>query len=51
MVHHISFCPEALATVLGTLEWTIVVMNSHMDRQIVPIVEGLLASLDRAYEN
>ena len=51
MVHHVSFCPEALATVLGTLEWTIVVMNSHMDRQIVPIVEGLLARLDRAYEN
>ena len=48
VVHHVPLRAEALSAVLGALERPVVVMNSHMHRQIMPIVEGLAAGGDWA---
>ena len=43
VVHHVSFGPEAFATVLRTDERPLIVMNAHMHRQVVSIVERFAA--------
>ena len=43
MVHHVALGAEALAAVLGTFVRPLVVVNAHVDRQVVPVVEGLSA--------
>ena len=39
MIYHISFSSEALATLLRTLIWPVIVMDAHVYCQIVSIVE------------
>ena len=40
VVHHVSFGPEALSTVLWAFEGAVVVVHPHMNGQVVPVVEG-----------
>lgn len=46
MVHHVSFGAEGLAAVLRALKWSEVVVNPHVYRQIVAIIEGLATGLN-----
>ena len=48
VINHISFGPEALATLLGTLERPLVIMDPHMNVQNMAIVELFTAALDWA---
>ena len=48
MVYHVTLCTEALSTLLGALKRSRVVVNPHVNRQIMAIVELLLTCLDRA---
>ena len=48
MINHISFGPEALATLLRALIGPRVIMNPHMNVQNVAIVEPFAARLDWA---
>jgi hypothetical protein len=48
VVHHVTFGAEALAAFLGAVEWPVIIVYAHMYRQIVPVVEGLLAVWLRA---
>lgn len=50
VVHHVAFSAEALAAVLGAVEGPVVVVYPHVDGQIMPIVEGLLAGGHSAYK-
>lgn len=50
MVHHVTLGAEALAACLGAVERPVVIVHSHMDGQVVPVVEGLLAVRHRADE-
>jgi len=43
MVHHVSTSTELLATVLGAIIGSLIVVNAHMNLQIVAIVELFLA--------
>lgn len=43
VVHHVALSAEALAAVLGAIERPVVVVYAHVDRQVVPVVERLLA--------
>ena len=40
VVHHVTFGPEALSTVLWAFEGAVVVVHPHVDGQVVPVVEG-----------
>ena len=48
MINHISFGPEALATLLRALIGPLVIMNPHMNVQNVAIVEPFATGLDWA---
>ena len=43
MVHHVALGTETLAAVLGALEGPMVVVDSHVDGQVVPVIERFLA--------
>ena len=41
VVHHVPFSAEALSAGLGALVGSMVGVDAHMDRQVVPVVKGL----------
>ncbi len=48
MVNHVTLSAETLATVLGALEGAQVVVDAHVHRQIVSVVENFVAVRHRA---
>ena len=40
VVHHVTFGPEALSTVLWALEGAVVVVHPHVDGQVMSVVKG-----------
>ena len=51
MVHHVTFGAEGLPAVLGAVKRPVVVVHSHVDCQVVPVVKALSTVRDRANEN
>ena len=50
VVPHISLGPEALPAALRALEGALIVMDPHMDAQILFLTEGFTASWERTLE-
>ena len=50
VIHHVALGPEALSTILRAVIRPVIVMNTHVDKQIVPIVERLEAVGHSAYK-
>jgi hypothetical protein len=43
VVHHVALGAETLSAVLGALERAVVVVHTHVDGQVMPVVKGFLA--------
>ena len=43
VIHHVAFGPEALAAVLRTVKGPLVIVQPHVNHQVVPIVEAFSA--------
>ena len=43
MVHHVALGAETLPAVLRALEGAVVVMDTHVDGQVMPVVERFFA--------
>jgi len=50
MVHHVALGAETLPAVLRALEGTVVVVHTHMNRQVMPVVERFFAGRNSADE-
>ena len=50
VVPHVSLGPEALPAALRALEGALIVMDPHMDAQILFLTEGFTASWERTLE-
>ena len=47
VVTHVAFGPEALAAALWALEWTLVLMDPHVDAKILLLTEGFPTGWER----
>ena len=50
VVSHVSFCPEALATALWTLERPLVDMDPHVNAKILLLTEGFATAWERTFK-